>query len=167
MMGAAAFPLRRWATPLVIGAFLLMAVTGILMFFEIDVGLVAVAHQWFSWIFLIGAGGHLVLNVRSFRNHLKSLWGRMGIAAGAALTIAALFSWGQITGPQIKRPIEAALVEAPIAALAAVTRNAPDTLIDRLAGQGIAADGGDSIRDIALRSGVDENRLLATVFFLD
>ncbi len=116
---------------------------------------------------MIGAGSHIALNSRLFGRHLKSAWGRASVAAGVALTIAALFSWGQVTGPQIKRPIEAALVEAPIAALAAVTRNAPHAVIDRLAGQGIAANGGDSIRDIALRSGIDENRLLATVFFLD
>ncbi len=166
-MQALRLSLRRWATPLVIGAFLLMSITGILMFFELDGGLVAVMHQWFSWIFLIGAGAHLTLNWRPFRNHLTSGWGRASIAVFAVLTVAALFSWGLITGPQIARPIEAALVDAPIAALAAVTRNAPETVIGRLAAGGIVADGGDSIRDIALRSGADENLLLATIFFLD
>ena len=160
-------PLRRWATPLIIGAFLLMTVTGMLMFFEIETGLTVVIHQWFSWAFLVGAGAHIALNFRPFRNHLKSAWGKASVAVFAAVTIAALFSWGMVTGPQIKRPIELALVDAPVAALAAVTRNAPEAVIGRLAGQGIAADGGDSIRDIALRSGVDENRLLAIVFFLD
>lgn len=166
-MQATGLPLRRWATPLIIGAFVLMSVTGVLMFFELDGGLVAVVHQWFSWIFLIGAGAHLALNWRPFRNHLKSGWGRASLAIFAVLTVAALFSWGMVNGPQIARPIEAALVDAPIAALAAVTRNAPETVIGRLAAGGIVADGGDSIRDIALRSGVDENRLLATIFFLD
>ncbi len=166
-MQATGLSLRRWATPLVIGAFLLMAVTGVLMFFELDVGLTAVIHQWFSWAFLIGAGAHVALNIRPFRNHLKSAWGRTSVAVFAVVTIAALFSWGLVTGPQIARPIEAALVDAPIAALAAVTRNVPETVIGRLAAGGIVADGGDSIRDIALRSGVDENRLLAIAFFLD
>ncbi len=44
-MRVAGLPLRRWATPLIIGAFLLMSVTGVLMFFEIDAGLTAVAHN--------------------------------------------------------------------------------------------------------------------------
>lgn len=41
---------RRWATKLTIGSFLLMAGTGILMFFELDQGVVLVVHQWSSWL---------------------------------------------------------------------------------------------------------------------
>src|SRR4029450_10400711 len=48
---------RPWATKLIIGAFLLMAVTGVLMFFELEHGFVVVVHQWASWILLIGAAG--------------------------------------------------------------------------------------------------------------
>ena len=66
---------RRWATKLIIGAFLLMAATGVLMFFELDQGLVVVVHQWSSWILLIGAAGHLTLHFRPLEKHLKSWWG--------------------------------------------------------------------------------------------
>lgn len=38
--------LRKWATPLTIGSFLLMGVTGILMFFHLDIGLNKLAHEW-------------------------------------------------------------------------------------------------------------------------
>lgn len=37
--------LRTWATPLTVGAFLLMAATGVLMFFGYDRGLTAVVHE--------------------------------------------------------------------------------------------------------------------------
>ena len=36
------FPLRSWATRVTMGSFLLMAGTGVLMFFELDGGLTAV-----------------------------------------------------------------------------------------------------------------------------
>ena len=45
--------LRRWATPLTIGAFVFMAVTGILMFFEVRLGIIKVAHEWLSWLMVI------------------------------------------------------------------------------------------------------------------
>lgn len=64
--------LRRWATPLIIGSFVLMAGTGVLMFFEYEGGLITVVHQWFSWIFLLGAGAHIAINLRPFQNHLRS-----------------------------------------------------------------------------------------------
>jgi len=47
---AQCFTLRTWATPLTISAFLLMSVTGVLMFFHIEGGLTTVAHQWCSWL---------------------------------------------------------------------------------------------------------------------
>lgn len=40
---------RNWATPLTIGSFLLMAVTGLLMFFHLDTGLNKAAHEWLGW----------------------------------------------------------------------------------------------------------------------
>jgi hypothetical protein len=113
-------PLRSWATPLTIGAFFLMAITGVLMFFEWNTGLTTVVHQWFSW--------------------------------------------GIITGPQLERPIEQALVEAPLSALASVTRTAPNALVHRLNARGIAATSQQSVRDLSTQSGESENRLLAIVF---
>ena len=37
---------REWATPLTIGAFGLMSVTGMLMFFHLDTGFNKLAHEW-------------------------------------------------------------------------------------------------------------------------
>ncbi|MBP1848618.1 DUF4405 domain-containing protein [Rhizobium halophytocola] len=156
--------LRGWSTPLTIGAFLLLAITGVLMFFEWDVGLVTVVHQWFSWAFLIGAVGHVVANIRPFRNHLASPVGKASVTAFSLVVAASLFSWGLITGPQLERPIEEALVDAPLSALANTIRVAPDDLLLRLEGQGVFATAGQSIRQLAASSGVDENRLLALIF---
>ena len=46
--------LRGWATPLIIGAFILMAGTGVVIFFKFDNGLMAPIHRLFSWVFLLG-----------------------------------------------------------------------------------------------------------------
>ncbi|MDQ0325845.1 hypothetical protein J2R99_001694 [Rhodopseudomonas julia] len=159
--------LRTWATPLTIGSFLLMAATGVLMFFEFDRGLTVVVHQWFSWFFVIGAGGHIVANQRPFLNHLKSRWGEVSVAVFAAVLVASLFSWGMITGPQLERPIERALVDASLSSLAAVTGTETPSLLDKLATHGIAAEAEQSIHDLATQSGVDENRLLGLIFLPD
>lgn len=158
---------RRWATPLTIGSSLLMAGTGILMFFEWERGLMTVVHQWFSWFFVFGAAAHIVVNIRPLKNHLKSPAGRVSVVAFAAILIVSAFSWGMITGPQLERPIEQALVDAPLAALAGVTRTDPDALISRLGAEGITADRKQTITQLASTSGVDENRLLAIVFMID
>ena len=157
---------RTWATPLTMGSFLLIAVTGILMFFEWERGLMTVVHQWFSWLLVAGAVGHIAVNIRPLKNHLKSYWGKASVLAFAAILVLSVSSWGTITGPQIKRPIEQALVAAPLSALAGLTGTSPEALLQRLATRGIAAAGHQSIDELARESGVDENLLLAIAFDL-
>ena len=163
-MKTAMITLRSWATPLTIGSFFLMSATGVLMFFEWDRGLTVVVHQWFSWLFLLGAGDDIAANIRPLKNHLKSWWGRISSAVFTVVVVASFFSWGVITGPQLERPIEQALVDAPLSALASVTRTDPDALVRRLEDQGIVATGQQSVRDLSAKYGIGENRLLAIVF---
>jgi hypothetical protein len=85
---------RRWATKLIIGAFLLMAVTGVLMFFELEHGLVVVVHQWSSWLLLIGAVGHLTANIRPLKNHLTSRWGARVSRVDPSIVTARLSALG-------------------------------------------------------------------------
>lgn len=160
----APIPARTWATPLVIGSFLLMSLSGLLMFFHWNGGLTAGIHQWFSWFFLLGAGGHIAANFRSFKTHLASRAGRASVALFAAALLASLFSWGLVTGAQLERPIARALVDAPLSSLAEVTRAEPDALLKKLKAHGIAATPGQSVHELAAAHGVSVERLLALVF---
>lgn len=155
---------RAWATPLTISAFFLMAGTGVLMFFDYDRGLTAVVHQWCSWLFLACAVGHIVANVRPLKAHLLSRWGGTAFVILMMVFAASSFSWGLVTGPQLERPIERSLAEAPLASLAGIRRTSPDVLIGKLKAQGIAATPDQSLRDRAERQRVDINRLFGIVF---
>ena len=156
--------MRRWATPLTIGAFLLMTVTGIAMFFDWEPGLVTVVHQWMSWIFLLAVAAHIFMNVRPFKSHLKSHWGRGSLAAFGLLLAASFYHWGLITGPQMKDRIELALVDARLSALADATRVEQAELVRRFAANGFVVSAEQSIHDLVRLHGVDENILLAIVF---
>jgi hypothetical protein len=164
---AARLTTRSWATPLTIGSFLLMAGTGVMMFFEWERGLMTVVHQWFSWFFVAGAIGHIVANIKPFKSHLNARWGRYGIAVFMIVLIASVFSWGQITGPQLERPIEQALIYAPLSALADVTGQSYAELIAKLREKGIEAEAHQSVADLARLHDIDENRALAIIFGVD
>ncbi len=164
---AARLTTRSWATPLTIGSFLLMAGTGVMMFFEWERGLMTVVHQWFSWFFVAGAIGHIVANIKPFKSHLKARWGRYSIAVFMIVLIASVFSWGQITGPQLERPIEQALIYAPLSALADVTGQSYAELIAKLREKGIEAEANQSVADLARLHDIDENRALAIIFGVD
>ena len=156
--------LRSWATPLVMGSFVLMSVSGVLMFFHWDTGLTAGAHQWCSWLFLLGAGGHIAANFRPFRNHLDSRWGRVSVAAFVTVLAASVFSWGLVTGSQLERPIVQALTDAPLSSLAGVTHTQPDALVGKLKAHGITATPEQSLHELAITHRVGVDRLLALVF---
>ena len=156
--------MRRWATPITIGAFLLMAATGIAMFFDWEPGLVTVVHQWMSWIPLFAITAHIVINVRPFKSHLKSSWGRGSIAIFGLLLGVSFYHWGLITGPQMKDRIELTLVEARLSSLAEVIGIDPAELVRRFEANGFSATADQSVYDLVRLHGVDENILLAIVF---
>ena len=155
---------RTWATPLTIGSFILMSGTGVFMFFEQQLGLMIVVHQWFSWFFLLGAVSHIATNFKPFNAHLKSTWGRYLTGVSLSVLVASAFDWGQITGPQLERPVEQALVDAPISALAEVTRQSLSDLQAKFLEQGVKIEAGQSVSDLARVGRMDENRALGLIF---
>ncbi|MCI5121486.1 MAG: DUF4405 domain-containing protein, partial [Candidatus Electrothrix sp. AUS4] len=68
---------RDWITPITTGAFLLTAVTGVLLFFHVATGLNKEVHEWLSWVFLIGAVLHLALNFGPFKKYLTQRKGQV------------------------------------------------------------------------------------------
>ena len=163
MKTARPFTLRTWSTPLTIGSFILMAVTGVLMFFDVVPGYLVFAHEWFSWFFLIGAGGHIALNFRPLARHLQSNWGRASVAIFTIILVVSAFSFGRITAPQLKWPISNALIEAPLSALADVTRTDPAELLAKLKAHGVTATPDQNIKELADAHDMDEFHILGLV----
>lgn len=62
---------RKWSTPLTIGIFVLMAVTGLLMFFHWDSGFNKLAHEWVGLLFVFAVAMHVYANFASFSKHIK------------------------------------------------------------------------------------------------
>lgn len=137
------------------------------MFFDRDRGLIVIVHQWSSWLLVIAAVGHIVTNFRPSKNHLNSRMGMLSVIAFSVVLIASGFSWGMTTGPQLKRPIEQALVDAPLSLLARMSPLDAPTVTGRLSVQGTDAESEQSIGESSNRHNVDENRLLALMFLPD
>ncbi len=157
------FTLYTWSTPLTIGSFILMAITGVLMFFDVVPGYVAFVHEWFSWLFLIGACGHVAVNFRPFVRHLQSGWGRTNVAIFTIILFVSTFSFGRITAPQLKWPIFNALIEAQLSALADVTRTDQAELLARLKIHGVNATPEQNIKELADVHDMDEFHLLGII----
>lgn len=149
---------RDWATPLTAGSFVLLAVTGGLMFFHLDSGLNKLVHEWLSWVLVAAVGLHLASNWLAFRRYLVQRRGRV-LIGGALVLLGLSFAPASLVGagggePPFVVPARA-LAQAPLPLLAQVAGLPAPELQARLAAAGLPADGDRSIAD---RVGPDTRR---------
>jgi hypothetical protein len=131
---------RDWITPITMGAFVLLAVTGVLMFFHIDTGLNQTAHQWLSWVLIGGVALHAAVNWSGVTRHLASWRGRGALALFALLLAASFLPLGGRGEPPFAPPLRA-LADAPLPVLAQVAKATPEDMRQRLKRAGIEARG--------------------------
>lgn len=128
---------RAWATPLTIGAFLLSAVTGVLMFFHADIGLNKEAHEWLGWILVAGVAFHAMVNFGAFKRHFGTGMGKLLIGLFALLLALSFVPLGEEKGgPPTLAPVRA-LANAPIATLADVAQVSADEMMARIRAEGL------------------------------
>lgn len=160
---------RDWATPITIGAFGLMAVTGILMFFHLDSGLNKLAHEWLSWVMVAGVLAHAIANWAAFKRYFLSTNLGRGIIALFVVLLAGSFaslpgSGGGKGGPP---PVMAmrALSKAPIASLAPIAGRPTEQLIADLAKAGITITGPEASIDSAIGNSRElQGKAMAVLF---
>jgi hypothetical protein len=129
-------PHRPWITPVVIGAFLLSAVTGVLMFFHLDSGLNKTAHEWLSWAMVAGVSLHIFLNLNAFKRYFTQTTGKVVVGLFAlVLALSFIPAGGDGSEPGFAPPIRA-LSKAPLPVLAQVLGTTPEALKAQLATQG-------------------------------
>lgn len=133
---------RKWVTPLLTGSFILLAITGILMFFHLDSGANKLAHEWLSWLLVAAALLHVLANLPGFKLHLRSRTGQLLIGAGVlvlALSFLPIGEEGKGGKPPFAAPVQA-LAQAPLPVLAQVAGLSPAELQARLADAGVKTD---------------------------
>lgn len=139
--------LRQVATPLTIGAFILSAVTGVLMFFHLDIGLNKAAHEWLSWALVIGVVLHLSVNFRAFRGYLKRPVAR-GLIAGFVILLAASFLPLGGGGSPVAAVMQG-LGQAPVAQVVALAGAESEQVTERLQAAGYMAEAEQTVADLA------------------
>jgi hypothetical protein len=156
---------RDWATPLTIGAFGLMSVTGLLMFFHLDTGFNKLAHEWLSWLMVAGVAAHAIVNWPAFRRHFTS--SRQGRAIIAVSAVALALTFVSLPGQKGAPPhilAMKALTRAPIARVATLAGRPADQLIDELAKAGINLPNANASIDSAAADRGLQAKAIAVIF---
>lgn len=86
---------RKWVTPFTLGAFALSAFTGILLFFKVHIGLIKPTHEWLSWLLVIAAVLHIMLNYRPLIKTLTQPLGKILMVVFALLIGVSLLPLGE------------------------------------------------------------------------
>lgn len=129
---------REWATPITIGVFAIMSVTGILMFFHLNTGLNKPVHQWAGLVMVAGVALHVAVNWRAFQIYfLSGVLGRAIIGLGIAVLALSFLPLGAKGGASPGALALNAIAKAPISAVAPLTGKPAAQVLEDLAKAGI------------------------------
>lgn len=161
--------MRRWATPLTIGAFAASAISGIMMFFHWNSPLVKVIHEWGSWFLVIGGLFHVAGSWQLFVQYFSKPMARAIMAVFALLVMAFFLPLsGTTEGHGRKVPpalLSRALPEASFTTVASIAQHQPEELMKELQLKGILVKNKDeTIQAIASRNNKPGVDILNAIF---
>lgn len=159
---------RSWATPLVSGAFLISSVTGLLIFFEFEKGLVKPTHEWLGWLLVSGAILHVVVNRHAFAGYFSK---KPAIVIFGLCTLVTLVSvmpfFGDDeheNGKRVARASVKALESSSIETIALVVKKNPDEVMASLRKEGVVVSlPSESLAGIAAVNGKSTSELLGVL----
>ncbi|MGH1356179.1 MAG: DUF4405 domain-containing protein [Thalassovita sp.] len=140
--------LRKIATPVTIGSFFLMSVTGILLFFHLNTTFNKVAHEYLGLVMVAAVVLHVVLNWRAFALYFKRPLA-LGLMAVFVVALGLSFAPTPQGAGRPEFAVIAKVMEAPIEHVAPMLGTDTSGLIAQLAAQGIVASPGQSLTDLA------------------
>jgi len=156
--------LRAWATPLAISSFIILAVTGILMFFKIETGMIKHFHEWLSWAMVAGVVLHTFANWKSFTGYFSKKPALAIIGIGMVATLFSVFAPAKPDqNPRMK--MAKAIMSSKLETVAQVAGSNRTDLTAKLQQRGFTVkDQNMTIRQIAASNGKNEMAVLAVIF---
>lgn len=134
--------LRDFATATVIGTFVIIAVTGILMFFKVKSSAMEAAHEWLGIVFVIAGLFHIVVNWKAFANYFKKTTpvALITISLAAGVVLYALNSTGK---PHPAKQVVFKMTKAPVAKVAPALGMTGEEIISKLREKGLHVNSSD------------------------
>lgn len=157
--------LREWVTPFTIGAFALSAVTGIMLFFKIESGLIKPVHEWLSWLLVFGAIFHVIAN---WRPTVKCVSKPAGKAILIFFLLLICISFLPLSGNHERRhlkKISYVLTQSSLSEVAQAANHKPDEAMNILKSKGIYIENEtQTVREIAERNNKASMDILDIIF---
>lgn len=157
--------LRTWATPLTIGTFIVISVTGVLMFFHANTGLNKLVHEWVGLVMVAAVLAHLLLNWRAFTTYFKRPVAMTLMAVGAVvLAVSFAFNTGSEGGPDGMRALMMSVGNAKVETLAELAGKDTDTVLASLGAAGYDATADETLAALSGGDRAAQDGIINVVF---
>lgn len=157
--------MREWATPITIGAFALSAVTGIMLFFKVELGLIKPIHEWLSWLLVVGTIFHLITNWKASVQYISKPIGKGILIFFIVLICLSFIPLGRESKRNPVKRMHDTLIQNPLSAVAQIAEHNPDEVINILKSKGISIEGKEqTIREIASKNNKPPMDVLDVIF---
>lgn len=158
--------LAIYATALTTAVFLVVAATGVLVFFHIGDKYLKGAHEWLGLAFVLAALLHVARHWKGFV-HLMRQKRTWALSAASALALGGFMLSASLAPTSGGNPMKAMVdvtAKAPLASLAPVLGVEPDTLVQRLEAGGVqVASLSQPLEEIASSQGQPLPKLYALI----
>ncbi|MEW8210331.1 MAG: DUF4405 domain-containing protein [Candidatus Thiodiazotropha taylori] len=151
---------RKWSTPLIIGSGLVVAISGVLMFFGLH-NPIQLAHEWVGMAFALAIGLHVLNHWGGFKKYFSQPVA-LGLVGSVAL-ISSAFMVFSLTdaGASPMMSIESSSVDE----VAPVLNETPRSVVARMETAGLKVeDSTDTIIEIANANDRDPRALMKLLF---
>ncbi|MCB9477868.1 MAG: DUF4405 domain-containing protein [Deltaproteobacteria bacterium] len=154
------------ATPIVNAVFVVLAISGLMMFFHVGEPLIKEMHEWFGITFVAASSLHIYRNRKAIFVYFKKAPLRVASVATAVAAAGFLIA-ASMAGPPgagagaMMRQVE----QATLAELAPILDTTPGALVDSLRAQGYRVDSADqSLATVARASGFEPRQAIGDLF---
>lgn len=144
-----------------------MGISGILMFFHLNVGLSKLVHEWAGWVMVTAVAAHVILNWRAFGIYFNRPLGK-GIMATCAVVLAVslvpVSGGGGGGGGSPVRPVMMAIGQTDVDTVIALSGLPLEEGLERLKTAGIPAEQGMAMPALTSGNREIQTQIIQTLF---
>lgn len=156
--------LRTWATPVTIGTFIVISVTGVLMFFHADSGLNKLVHEWIGLVMVAAVAAHVLMNWRAFTTYFKRPVAVTLMGIGALVLASSFLLGGADASPDGMRALMMSVGNARVATLAELAGEDTEAVLAALDAAGIPATPDATLAALSGGDRTKQDEIIGLVF---
>jgi hypothetical protein len=155
---------RKVITPIIGALSLVIGISGVMLFFHLEEGLVKGVHEWLGMAFIMVMLAHLALNWRTFKQYFTKPAAWVGASVVSAITVMFLTASLSMPHENPMRSVIHSVETTAISDLAPVLKITPAEIEQRLSQAGVTVESdSETLEELAGKSGIDSRGLIAAL----